>query len=86
MSAVVETLHAFEMAKKASWYNNTLFVITADHTSEGYLPYYQSSVGQYAIPLIFYQEGSNLKGLNESIAQQTDVMPTVLNYLGYDKP
>lgn len=76
----------FDMAQKASWFDHTLFVITADHTSEGYLPYYQSAVGQYAIPLIFYHKGSQLKGTEDAIAQQTDVMPTVLSYLGYDKP
>ncbi len=75
----------FHTIKHMSWYNNTLFVITADHTSEGYYPFYQSSIGQYAIPLLFFQPGSDLKGKSTGIAQQTDIMPTVLNYLGYDK-
>jgi phosphoglycerol transferase MdoB-like AlkP superfamily enzyme len=75
----------FHTAQKMPWYQNTLFVITADHTSEGYYPYYQSDVGQYAIPLLFFKPGSNLLGKPEVIAQQTDIMPTVLNYLGYDK-
>ncbi|MCX6266599.1 MAG: LTA synthase family protein, partial [Bacteroidetes bacterium] len=57
----------------------------ADHTSEGYYPYYQSDIGQYAIPLLFYKPESNLQGKPEIIAQQTDVMPTILNYLGYEK-
>jgi hypothetical protein len=60
-------------------------VITADHTSEGYDPYYQSAAGQYAIPVIFFKEKSGLEGLQKSIAQQTDIMPTVLGYLGYDR-
>ena len=75
----------FHAAQHMSWYRNTLFVITADHTSEGYYPYYQSDVGQYAIPLLFFKPGSDLKGKPAIIAQQTDVMPTVMNYLGYDK-
>jgi phosphoglycerol transferase MdoB-like AlkP superfamily enzyme len=75
----------FHTARQMPWYKNTLFVITADHTSEGYYPYYQSDVGQYAIPLLFFKPGSDLQGKPEVIAQQTDVMPTVLNYLGYDK-
>jgi len=75
----------FHAAKHMPWFKNTLFVITADHTSEGYYPYYQSDVGQYAIPLLFFKPGSDLKGKQRVIAQQTDVMPTVLNYLGYDK-
>jgi phosphoglycerol transferase MdoB-like AlkP superfamily enzyme len=75
----------FHTAKHMPWYKNTLFVITADHTSEGYYPYYQSDIGQYAIPLLFFKPGSDLRGRSALIAQQTDVLPTVLNYLGYDK-
>ncbi len=75
----------FHTVKHMPWYRNTLFVITADHTSEGYYPYYQSDVGQYAIPLLFFKPGSELKGRSAVIAQQTDIMPTVLNYLGFDK-
>ena len=74
----------FETAKKTPWFENTLFVITADHTSEGYYPYYHSSVGQYAIPFLFYKKDSNLNGLSKEIVQQTDIMPSVLSYLGYD--
>jgi len=75
----------FETAKKMPWFENTLFVITADHTSEGYYPYYQSSTGQYAIPVLFYKKNSDLKGLSKEIIQQTDIMPSVLSYLGFDK-
>ena len=75
----------FHTAQHMSWYRNTLFVITADHTSEGYYPYYQSDVGQFAIPLLFYIPGSDLTGMPGRIAQQDDVMPTLLNFLGYDK-
>ncbi len=75
----------FHTAQRMPWYQNTIFVITADHTSEGYYPFYQSDVGQYAIPLLFFKPGSNLKGKSTFLAQQTDIMPTVLNYLGYDR-
>jgi phosphoglycerol transferase MdoB-like AlkP superfamily enzyme len=76
----------FETIKKMPWFENTLFVITADHTSEGYYPYYQTNTGQYAIPIIFYKHNSMVKGNIEGIAQQTDIMPSVLAYLGYNKP
>ena len=75
----------FETAKKTAWFDNTLFVITADHTSEGYYPYYQSSVGQYAVPIIFYKCNSDLKNISGEVVQQTDIMPSVLGYLGYDE-
>ncbi|MCK9220125.1 MAG: sulfatase-like hydrolase/transferase [Bacteroidales bacterium] len=75
----------FHTIQKMPWFKNTLFVITADHTSEGYYPYYQSDVGQYSIPLLFFKPGSELKGKSSLVAQQTDIMPTVLSYLGYEK-
>lgn len=75
----------FHRIKHENWFYNTLFVITADHTSEGYYPYYQTSAGQHAIPLLFYKPGSNLNGKSREIAQQADIMPTVLGFLGYDK-
>jgi phosphoglycerol transferase MdoB-like AlkP superfamily enzyme len=60
-------------------------VITADHTSEGYYPYYLTNLGQYAVPLLFFLPGGDLKGFSPLTAQQTDIMPTVLNYMGYDR-
>ncbi len=75
----------FHSIKHTSWYPNTLFVITADHTSEGYEAFYKTNVGQVSIPLLFFIPGSDLKGHSKVIAQQTDIMPTILNYLGYDR-
>lgn len=75
----------FETARQMPWFENTLFILTADHTSEGYFPYYQTNTGQFAIPVIFYRPDGSLKGQPDLIAQQTDIMPSVLDYLGYDK-
>ena len=35
--------------------------------------------------MVFYKPGSNLKGIKNRIAQQIDIMPTVLSYLNYDE-
>ena len=69
-----------------NWFSNTLFVITADHTSIGKDPYYLNRAGMYAIPLLFYKPGSGMKGAMHRIVQQSDIMPSVLDYLNYDKP
>jgi len=76
----------FERVSQSDWFRNTLFIITADHTSEGYLPFYQSPVGQYAIPLVFYKADGSLKGLPDRIAQQTDIFPSVVHYLNLQSP
>lgn len=76
----------FNKASHMEWFKNTLFVITADHTNQTTHEEYLTSSGTFAVPIIFYQPGSDLRGRENAIAQQIDIMPTVLNYLGYDKP
>jgi phosphoglycerol transferase MdoB-like AlkP superfamily enzyme len=75
----------FKKVSTSKWFNNTLFVITADHTNESVHKEYQNDYGVYSIPVIFYKPGSDLKGIKNRIAQQIDIMPTVLNYLNYDE-
>ncbi|MBI9039554.1 MAG: sulfatase-like hydrolase/transferase [Bacteroidales bacterium] len=75
----------FKTASKMPWFENTLFVITADHTSENYYPEYQTMVGNYSIPIVFYKPNSRLQGSAETIAQQIDIMPSILSFLNYDK-
>lgn len=76
----------FEKAATMPWYKNTIFVITADHTSEAWQPFYKNRVGQYNIPIIFYQPEGGPIGHQGIVAQQTDIMPTVLDMLHYPKP
>jgi len=75
----------FETAKTMDWFDNTLFIITADHIGKRSIRKYKTLVGSYQIPLIFYKPNSDLKGTNSSIIQQTDILPTVLEYLNYDE-
>lgn len=77
----------FESASKQKWFNNTIFVLTADHTNQKCHPVYETDLNLYSVPIIFYAPGLKLKGYDtEKIAQQIDIMPTVLQLLGYDKP
>ena len=75
----------FNTASKMSWYKKTLFVITADHAITPWHKEYATSANAFAIPLMFYTPGRELKGKREEIAQQIDIYPTVLNYLNYDQ-
>ena len=77
----------FDKAKTQPWYNNTLFVITSYHTNLSDHDYYQTDLGGFASPIIFFDPSGDLQpGMRDAIAQQIDIMPTVLSYLGYDKP
>jgi len=76
----------FEKASKMPWFKNTLFVITSDHCSESDFKEYKTAVNYYAAPLIFFKGDGSLQGKDDSLAQQIDIMPTVLGYLNYPKP
>ena len=76
----------FERASKQPWFANTLFVLTADHTNLSEHPDYQSDYGKFRVPVIFYCPQDSLQGRRDAIAQQADIYPSILGYLGYDKP
>lgn len=77
----------FARAANMPWFKNTLFVFTADHAFFPHYDEYNNDADKFSIPLFFYTPNGSLKGRNDSIvAQQIDIMPTVLNYLGYSKP
>lgn len=76
----------FATASKMPWYNNTFFVLVADHATVSYLPEYQTVPGYFSIPILFYYPGGDLKGKTNKLIQQIDIMPTVLNFLNYDEP
>ena len=76
----------FEKASQQPWFSNTLFVLTADHTNLSEHPGYQSDYGQFRVPIIFYSPSDSLQGRRNCIAQQSDIFPSILGYLGYDRP
>lgn len=76
----------FDKAKTMPWFKNTLFVITADHCSEPDLKEYKTLVNDFAVPIIFYKPDGSLKGKDECIAEQIDIMPSILGYLNYPNP
>ncbi len=75
----------FEEISGAQWFKNTLFVITADHTNESIHKEFQNNFGSYCIPIIFFKPGSDLKGIKPRIAQQIDIMPSILSLLNFDE-
>lgn len=77
----------FATAQKQAWYENTLFVITADHASPVFAhDEYGNSFGRFRVPIIFYDPtGEMPRGERDGIVQQIDIMPTLLNYMGYNR-
>jgi len=79
----------FERVASKPWFQNTLFVLTADHSfmaNNDSLGYYNTGMGLYSIPIILYHPGSTaLAGYQDQVIQQIDIMPTVLDYLHYPR-
>ena len=75
----------FETVRQAPWFEHTLFVITADHTNGLTFPEYTNSRGLYQVPVAFYHPQLTPERRAEVISQ-TDIMPSVLDFLHYDEP
>jgi hypothetical protein len=75
----------FISASQQPWYANTLFIITADHTSIPFHERYHTIEARYSIPMLFFSPSDTLlKGISHTLVQQTDIFPSALDYLGYN--
>jgi phosphoglycerol transferase MdoB-like AlkP superfamily enzyme len=75
----------FETAKKQPWFDNTLFVLVADHTPATTNPIYNERRFMYQIPIAFYHPKKKLPIQREPILfQQLDILPTVLDLLNIE--
>ncbi len=73
--------HFIEQARRKPWFNDTLFVIVADHCAAAAgktrLP-----VTGYHIPLILYAPALLKPGRDDRLASQIDIPPTLLDAMG----
>lgn len=75
----------FQTASRQSWYDNTIFVLTSDHTNMSDHAEYQTDLGGFCSPIIIFDPSHPVGEVQDKIAQQIDIMPTILGMLGYDK-
>ena len=77
----------FDHASKQDWYDNTIFVMVADHvSSETFSPAAETSAGNTHILYFMYTPDGTLRGENDNVTQQIDIMPTLLGLMEYRKP
>jgi phosphoglycerol transferase MdoB-like AlkP superfamily enzyme len=77
----------FATASQMQWFDNTLFVITADHTNvDTHHRQFQTSAGVFRVPIVLYRPDGSLRGRSPHLAQQADIMPTVLHHLSHRDP
>jgi len=76
----------FEKASHEPWFKNTIFVLTSDHTNLSDHPFYQTDIGGFCSPIIIYDPSQPMGEMQDKIAQQIDILPTVMGMLHYQKP
>ena len=76
----------FAAAKKQTWYNNTIFVLVADHGNTIAYDEYRKEFMKNTVPILFFTPNEKYVGVNNDWAQQIDIYPTILDMIGYQKP
>ncbi len=78
----------FQEASLQPWFKNTIFVMTSDHTNLSDHMEYQTDLGGFCSPIIIYEPGvtDQKPEMQDKIAQQIDILPTVMGLLHYQKP
>ena len=78
----------FQEAGRQPWFKNTIFVLTSDHTNQSDHMEYQTDLGGFCSPIIIYEPGvtDQQPEMQQKIAQQIDILPTLMGRLHYPKP
>lgn len=75
----------FNTMQQYPWFDNTLFVITADHTNQPLSKKYTTDRNIFSVPILFYQK-NGIKKMSDKLFGQTDITPTILDYLNFYEP
>ncbi len=76
----------FKNASKENWYDNTIFVLVADHGNTIAHEEFLNPKYMLSIPILFFQPNKKHIGKRTDLAQQIDIYPTILDMMGYKKP
>ena len=81
-------LKFFDTIKKEDWYANTIFAIISDHTTDDYYDYYKQKIAHHRLPIILFSPNKALipQGSSDTLGQQIDIFPTLVDLMGYQKP
>jgi phosphoglycerol transferase MdoB-like AlkP superfamily enzyme len=76
----------FQKVEKKPWFKDTLFVLTADHTSKFGTGPNATALGRFRIPIAFFDPGNpELRGLRDEPFQQIDILPSVIDYINLNE-
>lgn len=68
----------FEFAEKQKWFNNTIFIITGDHTS---YTTRNDIFSSFHIPLLIYDPTIQIGKTETKVGSHVDILPTILDLL-----
>ncbi|MFT5723924.1 MAG: phosphoglycerol transferase MdoB-like AlkP superfamily enzyme [Bacteroidia bacterium] len=68
------------------WFENTIFIITADHSAENLLHAYRTPSGKYEIPLLLYSPKLLPSEPIRKTVSHIDILPTILDIVNYPTP
>ena len=74
----------FKEAKKMPWFNNTIFILTADHALGSFQG--KGFKERFHTPLLIIDGAKLTKQQSTQYASQVDIMPTIAHIIGYNKP
>jgi uncharacterized sulfatase len=75
----------FDKIRTEKWFANTIFIITADHTSKLETKKFQNQIGKYRVPLLIYSPGENWTDVvKQKVTQHSDIPKTILDLAGAD--
>ena len=72
----------FEKIQHEAWFNNTIFFITADHTSKLASKKFKNLVGHYRVPLVVYSPEETLDLNAKRVTQHSDIPRTIVEIQG----
>lgn len=66
-----------------AWFENTIFIITADHSAQNLLHAYRTPSGKYEVPLLLYSpKWITPKNMRQTVSH-IDILPTILDLVNY---
>ena len=77
-----------EGLRDEAWFNNTIFIITADHPAASYVSKQAKYHELFHIPLIIYSANPKLVTPKriQTVRSQLDLMPTIADLIGLEQP
>lgn len=73
----------FYTCRSSSWFRNSLFIITSDHTSLSQHTFYSNIAGSHSIPFIIYDpEIPEHRQISKTV-QQSDILAITMDYIHY---